>query len=173
MSIGTTTIRQINFVVKDVEKVKNAWIALTGKKPVMEYYLWDFNQVPAFTDGQPEDCDDVKAVKFTLNDEEGGSPVTLAFWQPGNKETPWKKYLEEHGEGFMDLEFTVPDLQKAYECIGRKPYHEGYYSVFTYSFIHGIDKYATDLNIGQAMDNTEKLAELKKVYPDIEPLAFK
>ncbi len=164
MEFGSTTIKQINFVVKYLDKIVKGWTKLTGRGPEMEYYIPPFDKVPAFTDGIPEECSDVKTAKFKINDKEVFSPITLAFWQPREAKTPWRKHLDKYGEGFMDIEFTVSNLDKAYEFIGEKPYHKGYYSSYIYSLAHTKDMHGTDLNIGQLSDNRELLNELKKKY---------
>lgn len=152
--IGSKKIVQLNFVVKDLEQVKATWGKILAGAMTAEYTVPPFDYAPTYTDGKREDCDDVRTLKFVLEDE-----MVLAFWQPGSKKTPWKEYLDKHGESLMSVEFNVPDLDKAYEVIREAtgvagPYHRGIYPNMSYSFVDTSQQLGTELNIC-IQNNTE------------------
>lgn len=145
-------IVQINFVVEDLYRIKESWGQLLNGSKVYEYTLPSSDLVPIYTDGMMEECDDVKTVKYVLDDH-----VVLAFWMPGEKDNPWKRHLEKNGESFMNIEFVVDDLIQTYDllkevCNVEKPYHFGLYPDFIYSFADTKEILATDLNIGMKGD---------------------
>lgn len=156
-------IAQINFVTKDLEKVKKYWSLLLGKEPDAEYYNGDFGEQLNYLNGKNVNCTDVKAVKYvfggTIEDMLTGKVSSddlffLAFWQPGENDTPWKEFLETRGEGIMDLEMHVKDRHAVYQMLETEPYHIGMFPDSTFSMLHASDKLLVDLNITQDEDNS-------------------
>lgn len=160
--IGTTKIAQIAFVVKDIEAAKKKWAKIFGLEWMIEANIAVWDTTPAYTDGVPEDCSDVKVAKMTI-----GDGVGFALFEPGEKPTPWRKYLDKHGESVFNLEFFVPDRQAAYEVVGecceaKKPYHIGFYPDVTYSILHTDDELGVDLNLVGHEDNVAYIEALRK-----------
>ncbi|GAA1974429.1 hypothetical protein [Microbacterium pumilum] len=71
----------------------------------------------------------------------------LAFWQPGENDTPWRRHLDAHGEGVMDLEFEAPTLDAVVDALDRKAYHVGNFSSSSYNLFAARDLLAVDLNV--------------------------
>lgn len=145
--IGSKKVSQLNFVVKSLEQVKATWGKILEGVRTVEYTIPPFAYVPTYTRGEREDCDDVRTLKFELEDG-----MVLAFWQPGEKKNPWKDQLDRYGESLMNVEFVVPDMDKACDVINeitgeRKPYHYGVYPTITYAFFDTKAKLGVDLNI--------------------------
>ncbi len=165
-------VTQINFVTRDLERIKSIWSVILGKEPDAEYHIGDFGVQYDFMDGKQVDCSDVRAVKYltgkgSMEDFLSGCAEPenfffLAFWQPGEKQTPWKKYLDEHGEGIMDIELQVPNRNTVYQALKTEPYHVGYFPDSTYSFVHAADMALTDLNITQNEDNEERFLKIRQ-----------
>jgi hypothetical protein len=166
--IGTVKIAQISFVVRDIEVSKKKWAQILGVDWNLEAIISAWESVPAYTDGLPEDCSDVKVAKCTI-----GDGISIALFQPGDKPTPWRKYLDKHGDSVFNLEFFVPDRQEAYDVVGgcceaKKPYYIGFYSDVTYSILHTVGELGVDLNFVGHEDNTAYIEAMRK-----DPKAFK
>ena len=171
MERPTVRVTQINFVVRDLEKVKASWGNLLGE-PLLEYNLQGYDEVPTKMNGENVDCSDVVGLKYVLghfnwDDMMAAKPQAddvffFAFWKPGTNDTAWKRFLDENGEGIMDIEMRVDDREKAYEAIGKRPYHIGYFPNLTYSFVDCKDTFYTNLNINCREDNAEIRRELLK-----------
>ena len=163
MDRPSVKVIQINFVVNDLQQAKDTWGKLLGE-PLVEYNLSGYTEVPAVMDGKPVDCSDVTGLKYSFghlnwDDMMAGRKLAddvffIAFWQPGTNDTPWRRYLDAHGEGIMDIELQVDDREKAYRIIGKQPYHCGYFENATYSFVSCMDTFFTDLNINCNEDNS-------------------
>lgn len=127
-------VGQLNFVVRDAVATKAAWRPILGE-PLAEYFVQGPDVYRAELDGVPVDCSDVLALKWAFGDLDiealrAGRPLAsdvffLAFWQPGERDTPWRRHLDTYGEGLMDLEMEVADLDAFAEQIGRRPFHVG------------------------------------------------
>ena len=171
MERPSARIIQINFVVKDLEKAKESWSRLLGE-PLIEYNQSGPEEVPAVMDGKMVDCSDVTGLKYVLGDLDWDDMMAgkkladnvffIAFWKPGTNDTPWKRFLDTHGEGIMDIEMEVDSREKAYEAIGKKPYHSGYFPNATYSLVECMDTFYTDLNINCRENNDSIREELLK-----------
>ena len=176
--MSKTNLIQINFVTRDLEKAKMVWNRFLGKVPDWEYTQQAYPAQHDFFNGVLCDCSDVKAAKYylgkgTLEEANAGKippedMLFIAFWQPGENDTPWKAYLDEHGEGLMDLEFDTGDRKTAYEIAGNLPYHIGYYPHMTYSLVHAKESALTDLNICQTEDNSERIRQIEE-----DPASYK
>jgi catechol 2,3-dioxygenase-like lactoylglutathione lyase family enzyme len=150
MGIESTKIKQICICAWDLDKAEAAWTKILGLEP--EHLVTpDFKDVPTFTDARP---DSFKAVPFLVYHLED---MALEIFAPGEGDTPWRRFLEKHGEGVMNLAFYVPDREKAYEAIGCRPYHEGFYPGGTYTFVDTMDGAGVELNIKKDEDNLGKI----------------
>ncbi|MCL2248145.1 MAG: hypothetical protein FWC13_02630 [Oscillospiraceae bacterium] len=157
--IGSTLIKQVCICTWDLEKCEKKWTHILGKRP-NRCKTPAFSDMPTYTDGKP---DDFEAQDFLVYELDGG--VALEIFGPGTGNNPWKRFLDKNGEGVMNVAFFVPDRTKAYEVIGeicdeKKPYHEGFYSVGTYTFVDTMKDLHMELNIKKDENNTELIKEL-------------
>ena len=146
-------LTQINIVVRDIARTRARWSPLIGE-PLAEYDMPGPDQVPTTLDGQSVDCSDVRALKdvFGPIDVEAlkaGKPLAdgvffLAFWHPGENDTPWRRHLDAHGEGVMDLEFEAPELESVTELLSRHAYHVGTFPAFSYNLFAARDVLGVD-----------------------------
>ena len=93
--------------------------------------------------------------------------LVIEFVQPGENPSPWKTWLEEHGEGYQHLAFVVEDREKAKKLLrdefGTEDwYHVGYYPGGAYAFYDTKEALATEVNIKDNQDNRAIIAELLK-----------
>lgn len=162
MSIGTTGVKQICIVVKDAEESKKRWSAILGLQPTIDVEMPAYEDVPTITNNKPDHFGSNKLVVFKLKE----GPV-IELIQPDEGDSPWRRYLDKHGESVMNIAFYVSDRQKAYKVIEHacgtgQPYHEGFYPESTYSFVDTQQALGLELNIKCDEDNKEYITRLLK-----------
>lgn len=154
MSLGTKRAVHISFVVRDIEKVMGAWGKLLGMDACPR--IWNIpgpDVAPTFTNGNLELYKDCRISVIELDN------LVLEVVEPGAEPSPWKTFLEKHGEGFMHIAFLVPDEQEAVRsirdvCGTDQFYHIGYYPGQSYAFYDTWETLKSELNIKADRDNT-------------------
>lgn len=162
MEIGVTGLKQVCMVVKDLKAAEKKWNTILGMQAEhLTTPLWE--EVPSYTDGKPDTFHEEFILYHLKND------VILEIFGPGKTPgNPWGRYLEEHGEGVMNLAFYVEsDREKAYKQIGEatgvdRPYHEGFYPSCTYSFVGTQSALGIELNIKCEEDNRARIEAYKE-----------
>ena len=149
-------ITQVNIVVRDIESTRRAWTRLLGE-PLAQYNVPGPEIYRAELDGAPVDCSDVVSLKWAFGDLDidalkAGQPLAddvffLAFWQPGDNDTPWRRHLDTHGEGVMDLELAVPDVAAVADAVGTQPYHVGAFPDMVSALLATHPTLHVDLNV--------------------------
>jgi len=152
--IGSTQIKQICICTWDLDKSEKAWTKILGKEPT-RCKTPSFNDMPTYTDGKP---DNISTQDFLVYELDGG--IALELFGPGTGDNPWRRFLDKNGEGVMNVAFFVPDRIAAYDVIGevssaKGPYHEGFYSSGTYTFVDTMKELQLELNIKKDEDNTD------------------
>jgi len=147
---------QLNIVVRDIEATRRAWTPLLGE-PLAQYNVPGPHVYAAQLDGVDVDCSDVVALKWAFGDLDvealkAGLPIGndvffLAFWQPGARDTPWRRHLDRFGEGVMDLELSAPDLGEVEAALGTSPYHVGRLPGMVSALFATRDSLRVDLNV--------------------------
>ncbi len=162
MAIGTKSVVHIAFVVKDIDAVIAKWSALLGLEEQPK--IWNIpgpDVAPTLTNGEVEIYENCRISVIKLDN------LVLEVVQPGEESSPWKTYLEKHGEGFQHMAFLVPDEEEARKtikdvCGTDREYHIGYYPGQAYMFFDTFDALKTELNIKVDGDWTEKITEIRK-----------
>ena len=160
MSLGTKKAVHISFVVKDIEKVMTAWGKLLGMDECPR--IWNIpgpDVAPTFTDGKLELYKDCRISIIELDN------LVLEVVQPGEEPSPWKTFIEKHGEGFMHIAFLVPYEEEAARTIAETTgadnfYHIGYYPGQSYAFYDTFETLKSELNIKVNKDNTPLIREV-------------
>ena len=160
MSLGTKKAVHISFVVMDIEKVMKAWGKLLGMEECPR--IWNIpgpDVAPTFTNGKLELYKDCRISVIELDN------LVLEVVQPGEEPSPWKTFLEKHGEGFMHIAFLVPDEEEALRTIAETTgvgdfYHIGYYPGQSYAFYDTFETLKSELNIKVDRDNTPLIKEV-------------
>ncbi len=160
MSLGTKRAVHISFVVRDIEKVMTAWGKLLGLNECPR--IWNIpgpDTAPTFTDGKLELYKDCRISVIELDN------LVLEVVQPGQEPSPWKTFIEKHGEGFMHIAFLVPDEEEAVRTIAEATgtedlYHIGYYPGQSYAFYDTYETLKSELNIKVDRDNTALIREV-------------
>lgn len=160
MKIGSTGLKQVCLVTWDLARAERCWSHILGM-PAQHLQTPPWSEVPTYTDGRPDDfCENF--ILFRLEND-----VILEIFGPGKtKGNPWRRHLEAHGEGVMNLGLYVAGNRPgAYRQIGavvgaRQPYHEGFYPDTTYSFVDTVPELGVELNIKCCEDNTALIEAL-------------
>ena len=163
MGIRTSEVCHIAFVVKDIEKTVKNWAATLDIELPRIWNIPKPEEAPALTNGLLEDYSDCRISVIQMKN------VSLEFVQPGEMPSPWKTWLETHGEGIQHIAFCVEDRDQAKEFIQKELgaedwYHVGYYPGGTYAFFDTKAALGTELNLKSDDDNTGIIAELLKNY---------
>lgn len=161
MGIGTKAVCHMAFVVKDIEKTVQNWADFLGIEVPRIWNIPDPTGAPTLTNGVLEDYSDciISVIEF--------ENLKMEFVQPGENPSPWKTYLEEHGEGFQHVSFVVENGEHAKKVIQTKLgvddwYHVGYYPSSTYAFFDTKAALGTEVNIKSENDNRMIIEELLK-----------
>ena len=158
MGIKTDGICQIALVVKDIEATVKLYENMFGLSDLRIDPLPKAKDVPAYYRGRPGDFSGCRICAFKLGN------MVLEMVEPDEKPSPWKEFLDAHGQGVQHIGFQVDDKYEALaalEAEGCKPTHVGYFPSMTYVFVDTNEKFGIDFNIKQAgEDNNEKIAKL-------------
>ncbi len=161
MSIGTKRAVHISFVVRDIDKVMENWAALLGVEKPEIIYIPGPDVAPTLTDGEPQLYHSCRLSTIQLDN------LVLEVCQPGEEPSPWKTFLEKHGEGLMHVAFLSPDEKEAEDAIrsigaSGRHYHIGYYPEMSYAFYDTWDQLGIELNIKIKRDNAEIMNEIRE-----------
>lgn len=161
MSIGTKRAVHISFVVRDIEKITAGWAELLGiEKPA----IWKIpgpEVAPVLTDGEPEQYENCLISVIQLDN------LVLELCQPDDGPSPWRTFLEKHGEGFCHIAFLTPDEAEAEKTIQKltgsgTPYHIGFYPEQSYAFYDTWEALRSEINLKVDRDNSARIAEIRR-----------
>lgn len=160
MSIGTKRVVHMSFVVKDIDTVMANWAKLLGIDMPRIWNIPGPDVAPVLTDGKPQLYQNCRLSVIELDN------IVLEVCSPGPEDSPWKTFLEKHGEGLMHIAFLTPDeavAEAAIASIGGNPehYHIGYYPGQSYAFYDTWDALKTELNIKVDRDNSAVMDEIR------------
>ena len=150
----------MSFVVKDIDTVMANWAKLLGIDMPRIWNIPGPDVAPVLTDGKPQLYQNCRLSVIELEN------VVLEVCSPGPEDSPWKTFLEKHGEGLMHIAFLTPDeaaAEAAIASIGGNPehYHIGYYPGQSYAFYDTWDALKTELNIKVDRDNSAVMDEIR------------
>ena len=91
MSIGTKKLVHIAFVVRDLDKVVDAWTKILGIERPRIWNIPGPDVAPVLTNGHPEIYTNCRISVMQFEN------VTLELTQPGDEPSPWKTFLESMG----------------------------------------------------------------------------
>ena len=165
MSIGTKRVVHVSFVVRDIDSVMAQWAKLLGIEMPRIWNIPGPDVAPTLTDGKPQMYQHCRISVIELEN------LVLEVCSPGPEDSPWKTFLEKHGEGMMHLAFLTPDekeAEAAIESIGADPapYHIGYYPEQSYAFYDTWDALKTELNIKVNRDNSAVMDQIRNMIRD-------
>ena len=126
--LGTSTLAQVGFIVRDIETAKKTFAAFLGVEvpPTVDGGPYEVNQAKLRGEPIPEsNCN------MAFFDVPPGLQIELI--QPNGKPSAWQEYLDEYGEGMHHLAFPAKNTDEkvaaceAYglPCIQRGKYGDG------------------------------------------------
>ena len=158
MSIGTTKMCHVEIIVRDIEKAVKNWSEILGLPAPDIWNLPANTEVPVFTDGKYSDHSDTKLAVFELDN------IKIELTEPGDTPSPFKDWLDKHGEGVCHFSFIVPDRAQANEALRKidapECHHIGYWPGGTYAFYDTVDQLGLQINIKTDDDNTGRIPAL-------------
>jgi catechol 2,3-dioxygenase-like lactoylglutathione lyase family enzyme len=145
-------ITQICIVVNDVRQVNANWARILGlPEEKIETIFPD--GILHYTHGQPAEYKDCQVAKYQLDN------FVLELIQPGQSPSPWRAFLEKHGQGVFHFCVQVADrkgFQQKLSAIGVDlPYHIGYFPGGSYSYVDTQAQLGLELSVNTKADYRE------------------
>ena len=138
--LGTSTLAQVGFIVRDLEVSKKKWAEFLGCPVPPSVDGGRYEVTGTTVEGQPAPDANCLMAFFTV-----GEHIQIELIQPNGVKSTWQNFLDEHGEGIHHLAFNVKDTDgkiKALEDFaGAKVVQRGKYGSgtgeYTYLDAHG------------------------------------
>ena len=108
-ALENNRIIQIGIVVRDIEKTARMYAEMFGME--MPQIRQAFPNI-VYRNTKPKVT--ARLCSFPMGE------ISLELIQPGEEDTSWKEYLDEHGEGVHHIGLMVDDLEKAYQVFYDK-----------------------------------------------------
>jgi catechol 2,3-dioxygenase-like lactoylglutathione lyase family enzyme len=150
-------ITQICIVVRDVRQANSNWASVLGvPEEKIETIFPD--GILHYTHGKTAEYKDCQVAKYQLDN------FVLELLQPGQTPSPWKTFLDNHGQGVFHFCIFVNDrkvFQQKLSDIGvNLPYHIGYFPNGSYSYVDAREQLGLELSVNNQADNTDLIQEL-------------
>ncbi len=151
-------ITQVCVVVRDVRQVSARWASVLGV-PAAEIVTVFPDGIQHFTDGSPATYTDCQVAKYDLG------RMILELIQPGETPSPWRAFLEKHGQGVFHFCIQVADrsgFQQTLADVGvGLPYHIGYFPQGSYSYVASAEQLGLELSVNTFGDDGTRFAALQ------------
>lgn len=133
--LGSNTVTQIGFVVKDIEQAARDWAALLGV-PVPDIIITDeMDKSQTVYRGQPSPAR-AKLAFFHLGQ------VSLELIEPDGNPSTWQECLDEKGEGVHHIAFNVQGMGENIAMLGShglQCVQKGEYTGGRYAYLDAAD----------------------------------
>jgi len=138
--IGTSTVIQVGFIVKDIEKSRKVFAEFFGVEPPPLVDGGKYEITGTTYMGRP-----APDANCTMAFFRAGPGVQIELIQPNGVQSTWQDYLDQHGEGIHHIAFGVKDMDaklKSCEDFGLKTVQRGKYGNASgeYAYIDAYDK---------------------------------
>ena len=123
--LGETTILQVGFIVRDIEKTKQFFADFLGVEPPPTVDGGPYEVSQAKLRGEPIPESNCWMAFFSV-----APGISIELIQPNGKPSAWQEYLDEHGEGMHHLGIAVKNTNEslaACEAFGLPMIQRGYY----------------------------------------------
>jgi len=142
-------IFQICVVVNDVLQANANWSKVLGIPPAEVQTIFP-SGILHYTHGKAAEYTDCRVAKYELD------AFVLELIQPGSTASPWKDFLDRHGQGVFHFCVRVGDrkgFQRTLSEIGvGLPYHVGYSPAGSYSYVESADQLGLELSVNHHGD---------------------
>ncbi len=153
----TRMITQVCIVVRDVRTANENWAKILGI-PEEKIGTVFPPGILHYTHEKPAEYTDCQVAKYQLDN------FVLELIQPGTSPSPWRAFLEKHGQGVFHFCIQVNDrkgFQKKLSDIGvNLPYHIGYHSGGSYSYVDSKEQLGLELSVNNEADYSELMQNL-------------
>ncbi|QUI24837.1 VOC family protein [Vallitalea pronyensis] len=132
--LGTKSVTQIGFIVKDIEASKKTFGTFLGMEPPDTMDTEDYSVTQTTVEGKPAPGAACKLVFFDVTDH-----LQIELIQPNGVKSTWQDFLDEHGEGIHHIAFQIKNTEEkiaacedfGMTCLQRGKY-DGGNSEYTY-----------------------------------------
>lgn len=150
-------ITQLCIVVHDVAKANANWSKILGVPEEKIETIFP-EGIHHYTHGNLAEYKDCHVAKYRLKN------FVLELLQPGQTPSPWRTFLEKNGQGVFHVCMFVDDrkvFQQKLSSIGvGLPYHIGYYTGGSYSYVDSKEQLGLELSVNHGADYTELIQKL-------------
>jgi len=138
--LGTSTVVQVGFIVKDTDAVKKKFAEFLGLPEPESFWTDGIDKTLAVYRGKP--CDARAKLAFF----KVGDTLEIELIQPDEKPSVWREFLEEKGEGIQHIAFFIKGMKEKtmiLEGNGMKVVQKGEYTGGRYAYIDTLDELKT------------------------------
>jgi len=150
-------ITQICIVVRDVREANSNWAKILGL-PEAEIETIFPDGILHYTHGKATEYRDCQVAKYQLDN------FVLELIQPGPTPSPWRAFLEKHGQGVFHFCILVNDRkvfqQRLADISVNLPYHIGYHPGGSYSYVDSKEQLGLELSVNNQADYTDLIQKL-------------
>ena len=105
--IGTSTLTQVGFIVRDIEASKKKFAAFFGVPVPNTMDGGKFEVTGTTVEGKPAPDANCLMAFFNV-----GNGVALELIQPNGVKSTWQDHLDQHGEGIHHIAFNVKGMDE-------------------------------------------------------------
>lgn len=150
-------LTQVCVVVSDVRRANANWAKVLGVPEETIVTIFPPG-ILHYTHGEAVDYTDCQVAKYKL---EG---LVLELIQPGPSPSPWRAFLEKHGQGVFHFCVLVNDRKGFQQQLADMgvglPYHIGYHPGGSYSYVDSREPLGLELSVNNQADYRELLQGL-------------
>jgi len=150
-------ITQICVVVNDVRQVNANWARILGVPEEKIVTIFP-SGILHYTQGRAAEYKDCQVAKYELDN------FVLELIQPGQSSSPWRTFLDKHGQGVFHFCVLVDDRKgfqhKLSEIGVELPYHIGYFPGGSYSYVDSKEQLGLELSVNNQADYTDLIQKL-------------
>ncbi|MBL8096410.1 MAG: VOC family protein [Anaerolineales bacterium] len=148
---GNNLVTQICVVVRDVRRANAHWSRVLGVPEEKIETIFPPGVLLHYTHGAAAEYTDCQVAKYQL------AGFVLELIQPGASPSPWRTFLEEHGQGVFHFCVLVDDRKAFQHTLAEigvdLPYHVGYHPSGSYSYVDTREALGLELSVNNQADN--------------------
>lgn len=143
-------LTQICLVVHDAEQASANWAEVLGV-PQAPVETMTTEGMLHYTYGKLAEYSGCKIAKYEMEH------LILELMQPAESPSPWRTFLDNHGQGVFHFCMYVDDRKSMYRTLAdigaELPYHVGYLAKGSYSYVNTRAQLGLELSINNQADN--------------------